>query len=428
MNKNSMISIIAASLLTATVVFTGCGGGGSSAATSSSSSSSVSSSSSSSVSSSSSSSVPAVKPVVVSDGYVLGADVICGTHIAAATTVPGKYEFNVANCPVTMVSQNGYIDTNGDKSITQGEPVAPTMKAPKDYSNINPLTTFLAEGVSLEDLEAATGLSATQYNNFDIDIPSSNSFELAKQAALLSAAIAYIQNQNANTSSTSSSSSEASSSSSSSTGGVLPAGPRYVRGVLPAGPGTNTSSTSSSSSEASSSSSSSTGGVLPAGPGTSTSSTSSSSSEASGTPLTYISLIERLKNGENIEDIIPGTAVLANVSAADYQNDPHIFDKKLATVLPKKCENEICIAATQSSSSAPDSSSSSTEESSSSVASSQCTQIPGYDNCAPDSSSSSTEESSSSVASSSSSTAQSSSSSQSSNTSTGGVLPAGPGA
>jgi len=137
MRKTRMISVIAASMLTATVVFTGCGGGGSSTtvssapetsssapATSSSapaSSSSVPASSSSAAGgeapclpgqpceteSSSSSVAPQIKTVKVSDGWVLGATVKCknddGSDVvtAVSTDVPGAYElWQKLSCPL----------------------------------------------------------------------------------------------------------------------------------------------------------------------------------------------------------------------------------------------------------------------------------------------------------------------------------------
>jgi len=398
MKKTRMISVIAASLLTATVVFTGCGGGG--ASVSSSSSSSVSSSSSSSVSSSSSSSV-STKKVIVSDGYVLGAAVNCGNNNAVAIA-PGKYEFSVSSCAVNMNAANGYIDVDDNGKITKGEPKAPNMQAPKSYSNINPFTTFLAKGVSVEDLQEATGLNAVKYNYYDISTMDADA-EFAKKAVLFAAAIKYIEEGSVVSSSSQSSSSSISSSSSSvSTGGVLPSGPRsvQVRGVLPSGPGGTASSVSSSSAA------------------------SESSSSSTQAPLTYVKFIERLKNGESVCDIIPALEDLKNaldsVGAEEFAQDRNIFDKKAKDILGSEygaCEDDVCV----------DLSSSSEANSSSSTPTTSC--LPGT-TCSSSSetnSSSSAPTTSSSTSSSVSSTSSSSSSSVSS-TKTGSVLPAGPGA
>ena len=336
------VSIIAASLLTATVVFTGCGGGGSSVTTAS-SSSSVSSSSSSSV-------TPTIKTVTVSDGWVLGATVKCknsdGTDIASGTaTAPGTYEIDVTNkaCPV-LCSKDGYIDVDGSNAIEQGEPKAPRMMAPGTYSNINPFTHLIANGVSAQDLAAATGLDAAMYNNFDIAIPDANSLELSKQAVLLSAAIAYIENQGTVTVSSSSTPSTSintsSSSSVASEGGILPGGPG-VRGILPGGPGSGISNTSMNTS--SSSSVASEGGILPGGPGTSAS--TNNSSPVATTVLTYAMLIERMKNGEKIGDIIPSLRSLENeLSNAD---SPQKCDEIASSYIANNtgaCEENVCVA------------------------------------------------------------------------------------
>ena len=215
MKKTRMISVIAASLLTATVVFTGCGGGG--ASVSSSSSSSVSSSSSSSThtssssssstssaclpgqpcgSSSSSSSAPAIKTVKVSDGYVLQAIVKCkesnGSDIAqaVATDNPGEYQFaDVATCPV-LCAKNGVIDVDANGQVNAGEPYAPKMTAPGSYANINPYTVLIQNGMTPAEVAAAFNLPAD--TNFDIAIPESSA-DVRKNAVLLSAILSYIE-------------------------------------------------------------------------------------------------------------------------------------------------------------------------------------------------------------------------------------------
>ena len=197
MKKARMISVIAASLLTATVVFTGCGGGGSSTCTTCSSSSSEATSSSSSVQ-------PTVKVVKVSDGYVLAATVKCkdvqGNEVAgpaAATNNPGEYELSLTSeCPI-LCARDGYIDVNANGQLDNGEPKAPKMTAPGTYSNINPYTTLIQHGAEVSKLISAFDLSAD--TNFDVAIPEASDAVRIK-AIELSVYLSYLQNkQNATT-------------------------------------------------------------------------------------------------------------------------------------------------------------------------------------------------------------------------------------
>ena len=180
-----MISVIAASLLTATVVFTGCGGGGSTVTTVGGTSSSTASSSS----------APSVKLVRVSDGYVLDATVKCKTGdnepVAVATNHPGEYEFSMAECPANLCAKDGYIDVNNDGMLNQGEPKAPTMTAPGSYSNINPFTTLIVQGMTPAEVAQAFGLETT---NFDIAIPEASDV-VRKKAIELSIFLAYLESK-----------------------------------------------------------------------------------------------------------------------------------------------------------------------------------------------------------------------------------------
>jgi len=327
MKKTRMISVIAASLLTATVVFTGCGGGGSSEATSSSSSvsSSVSSSAPASSSSSttsstsstclpgqpcggSSSSAPSVKSVKVSDGYVLGAMVVCGAHQAVATSIAGEYEFDVASCPANIAAQNGYIDVNDNGSLDAGEPGAPKMEAPADYSNVTPYTTLIAHGMTPAEVAAAFGLPAD--TNFDIAIPESQDPNFVKNAVLLSAMLSYIERQ---------------------------AG---TRGILPTpGSGAPTSSTSSSSV---SSSSEETGG----------------GEESSASALTLDTLVQKLKSGLTIEDILPKVLMPLKQALDNGTATPDQYDDVAASFL-KEYNGEYNPTSSSTSSSSAQSSSAS---------------------------------------------------------------------
>ena len=276
MRKTRMISVIAASLLTATVVFTGCGGGGSSATTQASSASSASSVSSSASSQSStttsggaassqclpgqdcestSSSTAAVKKVIVSDGYVLGATVKCKTGknepTAVATANPGEYEFNVAQCPAKLCAKDGVIDVNDNNKIDAGEPKAPKMTAPGSYTNINPYTTLIANGMTPAEVAEAFGLDAN--TDFDTPVPESTDATFVKNAVLLSAMLSYIE-------------------SCSSTRGILP--------------------TPES-------------GAAPSSTSTQPSSSSAANSSAGNVPCSMAELVQALKSGKSIEDLLP---------------------------------------------------------------------------------------------------------------------------
>ena len=188
MRKTRMISVIAASLLTATVVFTGCGGGGSS----------TTPASSSSAASSSSTPTVTVKKVKVSDGYVLQATVKCkdanGNDVAqaVATQTPGEYEFSLTNgCPV-LCAKDGYIDVNNNGAVDQGEPKAPKMGAPGTYSNVNLFTTLIANGLTPAEVAQAFGLPAN--TNFDVAIPEASN-DMKIKAYQLSIVLSYLQTQ-----------------------------------------------------------------------------------------------------------------------------------------------------------------------------------------------------------------------------------------
>ena len=195
MRKTRMISVIAASMLTATVVFTGCGGGGSSTSTATSSSSSEASSSS----------VPqaTLKKVIVSDGYVLQATVKCkdaqGNDVAGpatATNNPGEYELSLTSaCPV-LCAKDGYIDVNANGQLDDGEPKAPKMTAPGSYTNINPYTTLIQNGLSVAKVRSAFNLP--EDTNLDVAIPEAPA-AVRMKAIELSVFLSYLQSKQAAT-------------------------------------------------------------------------------------------------------------------------------------------------------------------------------------------------------------------------------------
>jgi|GEM_PF-4615048 len=215
----------------------------------------------SSSSSSSSSSADGKKKVIVSDGYVLGARVICASSPeseALPTQTPGEYEFSFLQCFKNMGAKDGVIDINDNGVMDAGEPKAPTMMAPGSYSNINPYTTLIAKG--MEPLEVADAFGLAADTDFDTPVPESQDPDFVKNAVILSAMLAYIDSKS----------------------------PIEVRGSLPV-PHDDliTSSSSISSSQQIYSS-------------------SSSSDEAQQRPvMTLTALVQALRDGRSIESILP---------------------------------------------------------------------------------------------------------------------------
>ncbi|HIP43870.1 MAG TPA: hypothetical protein EYG93_00855, partial [Sulfurospirillum arcachonense] len=134
--KKSLISIAAAALLTS-AMFVGCG-------------------------SDSSSTPTAATTVKVSDGYVVGAKVWCGTKEANEVDQakdPGTYE-----CTTGV---DGDFRTEGG-TILGTTDIAVNMSAPKDYSNVTPLTTFIVNGLTPAQVADAFGLPSD--TDFDVDV------------------------------------------------------------------------------------------------------------------------------------------------------------------------------------------------------------------------------------------------------------------
>ncbi len=134
------------------------------------------------------------KRVVVSDGYVLGATVRCEDNqsqtvaTAIATQKAGEYEFAATQCAL-LVATDGYIDSNHNGKLDEGEPKAPKMRAPGSYTNITPFTTLLAYGLSPQELAKSFDL---QRDDFDIAIPNAP-LTMQVQAIALSIYLSYLQ-------------------------------------------------------------------------------------------------------------------------------------------------------------------------------------------------------------------------------------------
>ncbi len=232
-NKMQLISVVAASVLAASFTFTGCGSSSSSTPppVTSSSSSSLSSSSSS-LSSSSSSSVPIAVQIKVSDAYVLNADVTSGAQTAIIVDNNGTYEFVQRPFDV-LVSKGGANDVAAPiGEATSADPIAPDMSAPVGYTNVNPFTTMLVNGMSADDITAiypaAGAVNATPAFNYDVvaagDTNAQGNLDVAKDAAKAALKVSGYDggSSSSSMSSTSSISSVSSSSSSLNCDGAFP--------------------------------------------------------------------------------------------------------------------------------------------------------------------------------------------------------------
>ncbi len=180
-SKKQWYSVVAATALAASFTMSGCGSSGGSSG----SSSSVASSTSSNASSSS------AGPVIVkvSDAYVLSANVTAGSA-QAIEVGNGDYEFNTS-ISGTLMAEGGANDIDGDGNATAADPKAPTLKAPEGYTNINPFTTLVANGVAdvnttFPNAAAYPTQSGMQFD-FDVvavgDADNNGSIDIAKETA-----------------------------------------------------------------------------------------------------------------------------------------------------------------------------------------------------------------------------------------------------
>ena len=220
MAKKQILSLVAASLVAA--AFVGCG--------------------------SSSSDTPLT--VTVSDAYVYGATVTKGGK--AFDTMDGAtYTWN--DMPDgDLASTGGANDLNGNGMADEADPLAIDMKAPAGYTNINPLTTLEANGLSLNDINAKYGLSL---ETTDIDIVKAAEGDLAvyKAAAMAALEIANgtttvspeTPNTETNTSTETNTTAETNTTTETNTTSVAPASPTAIqfRAIAPVGPDAGTTTT-----------------------------------------------------------------------------------------------------------------------------------------------------------------------------------------
>ncbi len=130
--------------------------------------------------------------VLISDAYVLNATVTMGGVEANIEVGEGKYEWtNTAN-GAFVVAIRATNDLNGNKIADAADAYAPALKAPTGYSNINPFTTMLANGVLPGDMKVAYPraefiasslnlVNGTKMYDFDVVSKGSTDLELAKE-------------------------------------------------------------------------------------------------------------------------------------------------------------------------------------------------------------------------------------------------------
>ena len=248
MANKQVLSVVAASILAASMTFTGCGSSSSSKPVVSSSSSmgtsssnttssagSSSSESNSSVSSSSSS-VATMTSVVVSDAYVINATVKVGdTALIAAGA--GTYESaEVLTGAITVADGVNDLNANGTVDSSDGnnsdyDVVAVKMQAPAGYENVNPFTTLSVMG--MKNMATTFPTAAAIDAGYDFDVVANTTLDLAKEVLIAAltvqantptnAAASRILPEPGEVTVTSSSEAPASSVAASSEGGFLPA-------------------------------------------------------------------------------------------------------------------------------------------------------------------------------------------------------------
>ena len=119
-------------------------------------------------------------------------------YVLEASLLKGSEPFNTSNGGVytwdnttleDFTSSKGAVDTNENGMADAQDPIAPNMKAKAGYKNINPFTTLEAYGMTLNAINAKYGTTLTS-TDFDL---SNEDIALYKAAAKASLEIAYAQ-------------------------------------------------------------------------------------------------------------------------------------------------------------------------------------------------------------------------------------------
>ncbi len=200
MANKQVLSVVAASILAASMAFTGCGSSSSSSKPVVSSSSSVGTSSSTGTTSSAgssssennssagtSSSVATMTSVVVSDAYIINATVkVGGTALIAAAA--GTYESaEVLTGAITVadgvndLNGNGIVDSS-DGNNSDYDVVAVKMQAASGSENVNPFTTLSVMG--MKNMATTFPTAAAIDAGYDFDVVANTTLDLAKEVLI----------------------------------------------------------------------------------------------------------------------------------------------------------------------------------------------------------------------------------------------------
>ena len=143
--------------------------------------------------------------VLISDAYVLNATVKMGGVEANIEVGEGSYEWTTATSGAFEVAIRATNDLNGNKIADAADAYAPALKAPAGYSNINPFTTMIVNGMSTAEIKAlypvADGIATVLLTgtagiyDFDVVLRSQSNLDFAKE--ILKAALTLATEQTA---------------------------------------------------------------------------------------------------------------------------------------------------------------------------------------------------------------------------------------
>ncbi len=119
--------------------------------------------------------------------YVLEANLLKGTE-AYNTSNSGTYTWN-NTVLADFSSSMGAVDTNENGMADAEDPKAPDMKAKAGYTNINPFTTLEANGLTVDEINSHYGI-ALESTDIDLSTADLNVYQAAAKVTL---ELAYTQ-------------------------------------------------------------------------------------------------------------------------------------------------------------------------------------------------------------------------------------------
>lgn len=132
--------------------------------------------------------------VLVSDAYVLNADVTINGTKANINAGGGVYEWTSA-MNGTIVASNGVNDLNGNSGVDVNDAYAPQLSAPAGYANVNPFTTLLVQGASNSVMFSNYPNAFNVGSSFDFDVVAegNKNIEVAKEVLKAALSLATAQ-------------------------------------------------------------------------------------------------------------------------------------------------------------------------------------------------------------------------------------------